>query len=568
MNAHQLQSARLERSSQNGEARLTLESASEWLKLTGLCFWSPGQSHAVSAPTFVEAVVGRPAPVPSAGEIARAGNLLRPMVESAAAVPLKFGVNTGEGPERIASPEALRYVYALRGDRNFKSGPSITGKASVTLLALHCFEAIRDHGPLTVSTLQTLLGQDITEAALRRALDELWLGLFAFPIWTGDPETTMWDSLSRRFPEPVAAGACTSHVEAQSALISLYLHSVVAVTEEEVLTFLGPLAPQSKLREVLRDLGSMRQLEMVDIGGRAHLCLPGEQVPEMAPRPFQESPVTAQLETQEDTAENGPAVTHTTVRPDRPVYGGPARTWQQKKPFQRRPAADGSRPSRFTPSRFARNDSRKPFRSSGSPKPDSPSRFRGHGDSPAGSGGKTWSKLGGKPWAKRETGGPRPPRRDWERGGRSQRSSGPHDRDPRSRDRRSLSPGNEGPGNGGERSRRDRGRVHRPGNVPGRFRHSSGQRDGSRPPRRWEQSTGRSDTPGTAEKRPWEKKPRWSKTDGPRSDRPKSRKFSAEGTGGGAETPGKQPFWAKKPRRAKGSPRKPGAKSRPHGKKK
>ena len=85
----------------------------------------------------------------------------------------------------------------------------------------------------------------------------------------------------RRFPKPVAAGASTGHAEAQSAMISLYLQAVVGAREEEILSFLLPLAPQSKLREVIRGLGSMRQLDILDIGGRAHVALQGGLLPEM-----------------------------------------------------------------------------------------------------------------------------------------------------------------------------------------------------------------------------------------------------------------------------------------------
>ena len=85
----------------------------------------------------------------------------------------------------------------------------------------------------------------------------------------------------RRFPKPVAAGASTGHAEAQSAMISLYLQASVAAREEEILSFLSPLAPQSKLREVIRGLGSMRQLDILDIGGRAHVALQGGLLPEM-----------------------------------------------------------------------------------------------------------------------------------------------------------------------------------------------------------------------------------------------------------------------------------------------
>jgi 23S rRNA pseudouridine2605 synthase len=282
LNAEQLNSARLARWSQNGEARLTLEAASEWIDEIGFCPYVPmGLTGTAPAPSFVEAVVGRPAQTPSTGERARALELLARVVENSSIVPLKLGASLGEQPDFVCSPEVLRFVYALRGDRNFKTGPLTVGNEKVTPLALHCWQAIEQQGPLGVTALQPILGRDITEAAIARALQELWSAMYVFPILRAGGEPAQWELMVRRFPKPVAAGASTGHAEAQSAMISLYLQAAVAAREEEILSFLSPLAPQSKLREVIRGLGSMRQLDILDIGGRAHVALQGGLLPEM-----------------------------------------------------------------------------------------------------------------------------------------------------------------------------------------------------------------------------------------------------------------------------------------------
>jgi 23S rRNA pseudouridine2605 synthase len=282
LNAEQLNSARLARWSQNGEARLTLEAASEWIDEIGFCPYVPmGLTGTSPAPSFVEAVVGRPAQTPSAGERARALELLARIIENSSIVPLKLGASLGEQPDFVCSPEVLRFVYALCGDRNFKTGPLTVGNEKVTPLALHCWQAIEQQGPLDVGALQPILGRDITEAAIARALQELWSAMYIFPILRAGGEPARWELMYRRFPKPVAAGASTGHAEAQSAMISLYLQASVAAREEEILSFLSPLAPQSKLREVIRGLGSMRQLDILDIGGRAHVALQGGLLPEM-----------------------------------------------------------------------------------------------------------------------------------------------------------------------------------------------------------------------------------------------------------------------------------------------
>lgn len=282
MNAEQLNSARLARWSQNGEARLTLEAASEWIDEIGFCPYVPmGLTGSAPAPSFVEAVVGRPAQTPSAGERARALELLARVIENSSVVPLKLGASLGEQPDFVCSPEVLRFVYALRGDRNFKTGPLTVGNEKVTPLSLHCWQAIEQQGPLDVAALQPILGRDITEAAVARGLQELWSAMYIFPILRAAGQPAQWELMYRRFPKPVAAGASTGHAEAQSAMISLYLQAVVGAREEEILSFLSPLAPQSKLREVIRGLGSMRQLDILDIGGRAHVALQGGLLPEM-----------------------------------------------------------------------------------------------------------------------------------------------------------------------------------------------------------------------------------------------------------------------------------------------
>lgn len=284
MNSEQLNAARLARWSQNGEARLTLEAAREWLDEIGFCAYLPPSAGAPPFASFVEAVVGRPARVPSAGERGRAVEILARLIASSAAVPLKFSATSSAQPDFIVSSDALAYVYALRGNRDPKSAPPTAGNDKVTPLALHCWQAIQQQGSLDQPGLQQILGQDITQPAILRALQDLWSGMYAFPVIVSNSSPAKWDLLSRRFPQQVAAGANMGHAEAQSAMVSLYLHAAVSAPEDEVLTALAPFTSQSKLREVLRGLGSMRQLDIVDIGGRAHVCLQGGLLPETVAR--------------------------------------------------------------------------------------------------------------------------------------------------------------------------------------------------------------------------------------------------------------------------------------------
>lgn len=278
MNSEQLNAARLARWSQDGEARLTLEEITDWLGAIGFCLYLPVRG--VAAPSFVEAVVGRPAPGPSAGERSRTKSLLTRLVEKDLAVPLKFSATVSEDADWIATPDVFRYIYALLGNRNFKGAPPVSGQDAVTPLALHCWQALHDNGPLDIAALKPIVGGDASETAVARALHELWTALYVFPLSGAPDAATQWDLLYRRWPKPVAAGTSTGHAEAQSALVTLFLQSIVAAPEEEILSFLSPLSPQSKLREVIRGLGSMRQLDIIDVDGRPHVCLQGSILPE------------------------------------------------------------------------------------------------------------------------------------------------------------------------------------------------------------------------------------------------------------------------------------------------
>lgn len=328
MTPEQLNSARMARWSQNGEARLTIEAIAEWLETVGFCPVLPG-AQAAPSPSLVEAVVGRPAQLPSAGERARAQELLVRLVQSSAAVPLKLGASLGEQPDFLVSLPVLPYVYALLGDRNFKNGPSTAGPAKVTPLAQHCWQAMEQKGPMDLTTLQQSIGGDITEAAIARALQELWVGLYVVPVLGAPGQAARWELMAQRYPEQVAAGSRTGHAEAQSALVTLYLHAAVAAAEDEVLEFLAPLASKSKLREVIRGLAAMRQLDMVDVAGRPHLCLQGGLLPEMA-----------QQLSEEQLAASRPAPPELEIQKLEAAEDKPRTTWQPRSPAAARPVRE------------------------------------------------------------------------------------------------------------------------------------------------------------------------------------------------------------------------------------
>ena len=412
MTPEQLNSARMARWSQNGEARLTTEAAAEWLGTVGFCRFLPNAgAPGVPSASLLEAVVGRPALVPSAGERARALDLLVRLIDTSAAVPLKLGTSLGELPDFLVSAPVLPYVYALLGNRNFKGGPAIAGPGKVTPLAQHCWQALEQKGSvdqksteakkgMDMTALQRSIGSDITEAAIARALQELWAGMYIVPVLSARGEAASWELMSQRYPEQVAAGARTGHAEAQSALVSLYLHAVVAAAEEEVLAFLSPLASQSKLREVIRGLAAMRQLDMIDVAGRPHLCLQGGLLPEMveqlseeqlaASRPAEGQIEILNLEATEDTPQTAwqaktpqpskPARASIFARPRKPEESGDYVSGERSRGYSRDSAP---RPAK------SESYSRPPDGGAGPERPAARRTFGGREDRP-----KRWEKPG------------------------------------------------------------------------------------------------------------------------------------------------------------------------------
>jgi hypothetical protein len=347
-NATPLDSARLARWSQDGEARLTPASAAEWLNGVGLARWLPADIRSTApAPSFLEAVVGRPAPAPSSGERERAKDLLARTVENSSAAPLRLDPRTDEEPDWIVSTEALRFIYALRGNRNFKAAPTAptAGSGNITPLAIDIWRMVDERGPQTAAAVQSAVGGDVSETAIARTLNDLWAGLYVFPSFKGRSEPAEWELFSKRFPGAVSAGSCTSHAEAQSALISLYLHAAVAATEEEILAFLSPLAPQSKLREVVRHLGSMRELRFLDIGNQVHLCLRAEELPLEASRQVRAEPERSGRVERKDMPE--------AVREERRDEREPFRRPQRRSPAGES-YGDRARPPKFASERFER----------------------------------------------------------------------------------------------------------------------------------------------------------------------------------------------------------------------
>ena len=284
MTSEQLEAARAERMRQNGLGTLTLEDARTWIEETGLCLFLPRRQFASSvAPSFIEAIAGQRDSTPDPKQITAAEELLVRLETDGVAVRLNLLGQPGEQPDFVVAAWVLPYVYALRGDRDWRRSPQLTGSRQVSPLAVQTYKLL-EAGELTVSQLKQSLGREVSETAVLRAITELWQQLRIIPVVSAPGQTARWQLLRIRFQKAIAEGASTSQVTAISVLASIYLQAVIAASMEEVELFLAPLTARSKVREVLRGLLATRQVHTISMGHSPHFYVAGT-LPEFATEP-------------------------------------------------------------------------------------------------------------------------------------------------------------------------------------------------------------------------------------------------------------------------------------------
>jgi hypothetical protein len=267
---------------QNGLGTLTLDEARTWIEETGLCLFLPRrQFSSAVAPSFVEAVAGRPEATPDQKIIAHAEDLLVHLENEGVAVRLNLQGQPGEQPDFVVAAWVLPYVYALRGDRDWRRSPQLTGSRQVSQLAVHVYKQL-EGGDANVSHLKQVLGREVSESAVIRAITELWQQLRIIPVIAARGQAAKWQLLRTRFQRAIAEGASTSQVTAISVLASIYLQAVIAASMEDVELFLAALTARSKIREVIRGLVATRQVHTISLGHAPHFYVAGT-LPEFEP---------------------------------------------------------------------------------------------------------------------------------------------------------------------------------------------------------------------------------------------------------------------------------------------
>src|ERR1700740_2391325 len=279
-----MEAARSERMRQNGHGAITLEDARTWLEETGLCLFLPKRQYSSSlAPSFVEAVAGQKNSTPDPAYIALAEELLVRLEKDGIAVRLNLLGHPGEQPDFVVASWVLPYVYALRGDRDWRRSPQLTGSRAVSQLAVQAYKLL-ESGDAQIAQLKQALGREVSESAVVRAITELWQQLRIIPVISAPGQPAKWQLLRTRFQKAIAEGASTSQVTAISVLASIYLQAVIAASMEDVELFLAPLTARSKIREVIRGLVATRQVHTISLGHAPHFYVAGT-LPEFSVAP-------------------------------------------------------------------------------------------------------------------------------------------------------------------------------------------------------------------------------------------------------------------------------------------
>jgi hypothetical protein len=325
----QLQELRRERWRLDGQGLRTIEEARAFIDSVGFCALYP-QKPAVLAPTFVGAYIGGDDKLPTrqkafADPRAREAKqlMVRLLREKAAYETLVFPNNNF-----LVSAAVFPYFYGLVGDRNPRQAPKADARSGYSPLAVDSFLIIQKRGPISKQRLRELLGGDISEAALDRALDELWAKLRITRVDYKHDEGIFWDVLFRWAPAAVKEGMHVSVAEALTALVSKYIDCTCAVSQEEVENFFSTLVGRARVREAINALQAARELGYVHVGGKVMLQSAVARLPYKA----------RERRTQHWSEENPPElrpgkplVEHRSRRTNRPSRPVPPRTDRDKE---------------------------------------------------------------------------------------------------------------------------------------------------------------------------------------------------------------------------------------------
>lgn len=280
MTEQELQEARRAKWRLDGRAVRTLDDAHEFIESVGFCLMYPLRP-AVLAPTFIGASIGADDNLPTWQHAFRdprskdATDLMVRLLRQKWA----YEANVFGDTNFLVAASVFPFFYGLVGDRNPRQAIRPGSRSEYSALAAHTFDAIQKDGPINKQRLRDRLGVELTDAALDRALNELWSKLRITRVDYKPEEGAYWDSLFRWSPEPVREGMNISLVEALTALVSKYIDSVTAAEQAEVEELFSNFVARSRVREAIHALLAARELQFTHIGAKAMLQITPPRTP-------------------------------------------------------------------------------------------------------------------------------------------------------------------------------------------------------------------------------------------------------------------------------------------------
>jgi 23S rRNA pseudouridine2605 synthase len=278
MTEQDLQQQRSQKWRLDGERVQTIEQARHFIDDVGFCIMYPDRSLPL-VPTFMGAFIGSAEHLPDTKHAfadprsQQATDLMVRLLRERTAYEMSLSPAT----DVIISAAIFPFFYALVGDRNPKAAPRLrTQGARISPLTVNVFENLQKHGPLSREKLRERVGNEPSNAALDRALGELWTVLKITRVDYREGEGAIWDVLYRWAPDAVKEGAGISAPEAISALISKYLQTVVAAGQDEIELLFSHLASRSKIRDAIHALLAARELSVIAIGMKTMVHLTPE----------------------------------------------------------------------------------------------------------------------------------------------------------------------------------------------------------------------------------------------------------------------------------------------------
>jgi len=275
MTEQDLQQLRAHKWHLDGNPVRTLEQARDFISDVGFCVMYPERTLQ-AVPSFIGAFAGSAERLPDSKHA-----FADPRAQEATELMIRllrersaYEMNLFPGTDVVISASLFPYFHSLVADPNPKAAPKVRAQgARVSPLAVDVFNAIQKNGPVSKDGLRQLVSRESSDAALDRALGELWSILKIVRVNYRQGEGMLWDVLYRWSPAVVKEALDISEPEAISALLSKFLETTGAASQDEIEALLSHLTSRSKIREAVNALLSARELSFVGAGPKTLIRL-------------------------------------------------------------------------------------------------------------------------------------------------------------------------------------------------------------------------------------------------------------------------------------------------------